>query len=189
MALPSGGTPVTKETFHAWLKMRKVRRDKERKQKNADASKRKKGGVLTGAQLFAKNKNIFVDDEAGAGTTSSSLGASGAAARCFRLPTRLGGEEGRCPWLGPAREASLFLRGAARGAGKARCLPAVRDAGGICCCHQHHPTGRAAHQRQPAPLTPRRMRARMQASPPSGCSLRTHSLRRTQRARAVPRCA
>ena len=67
MALPSGGTPVTKETFHAWLKMRKVRRDKERKQKNADASKRKKGGVLTGAQLFAKNKNIFVDDEAGAG--------------------------------------------------------------------------------------------------------------------------
>ena len=67
MALPPGGTPVTKETFFAWLKARKLRREKEKKEKSAEKAKKRKGGVLTGAQLFAKNKSIFVDDEASAG--------------------------------------------------------------------------------------------------------------------------
>jgi len=67
MALPPGGTPVTEKTFFKWLEDRQKRRVKEAAQTKANATKKKRGNFLTGKALFAKNSDIFVDDEAGAG--------------------------------------------------------------------------------------------------------------------------
>ena len=63
MALPSGGT-VTKESFHAWLKARKVRRDAEKKKKRPKPRKRERVSAYWSATLY-KNSKIFVDGEAG----------------------------------------------------------------------------------------------------------------------------
>lgn len=59
-------TPVTKEKFDEWLKIRKERLDKERKVKVAEelkdmGVKAKKG--LTGRELFEKDADIFADAE------------------------------------------------------------------------------------------------------------------------------
>ena len=67
MALPAGGTPVTEETFMAWLEKRRKIKAKEKKQKQEDAKKKNKGITLTGRMLFDSNKDIFKDDDAAAG--------------------------------------------------------------------------------------------------------------------------
>lgn len=59
-------TPVTKEKFEAWVKVRKARLDKERKTKITEELKNmgvkvKKG--LTGRELFEKDSEMFADAE------------------------------------------------------------------------------------------------------------------------------
>lgn len=71
-ALPSGGTPVTEESFKAWLKRKaEERRQAEEKEKQAiiEASKKKdqRGIGLSGRDLFTFDPSLFVDDDAAAG--------------------------------------------------------------------------------------------------------------------------
>ena len=71
-ALPSGGTPVTEESFRVWLKRKaeekKIAEEKER-QAIIEASKKKeqKGVGLSGRDLFMFDPSLFVDDDGAAG--------------------------------------------------------------------------------------------------------------------------
>lgn len=72
-ALPTGGgTPVTEESFKAWLKNREEQKqDAIQKEKQAiiDAAKGQRGPLLglSGRDLFAYDPSLFVDDDAAAG--------------------------------------------------------------------------------------------------------------------------
>jgi hypothetical protein len=71
-ALPSGGTPVTEESFKAWLQRKaEERRIAEEKERQAiiEASKKKdqRGIGLSGRDLFMFDPSLFVDDDAAAG--------------------------------------------------------------------------------------------------------------------------
>jgi len=71
-ALPSGGTPVTEETFKQWLiKRAENKRDAEEKERQAiiDASAKKgqKGIGLSGRDLFTYDPSLFIDDDGAAG--------------------------------------------------------------------------------------------------------------------------
>jgi hypothetical protein len=71
-ALPSGGTPVTEESFKQWLIMRaETKRDLEEKERQAiiDASAKRgqKGIGLSGRDLFTYDPSLFVDDDGAAG--------------------------------------------------------------------------------------------------------------------------
>lgn len=71
-ALPSGGTPVTEESFKRWLVRRaENKRDAEEKEKQAiiDASAKKgqKGIGLSGRDLFTYDPSLFIDDDGAAG--------------------------------------------------------------------------------------------------------------------------
>ena len=61
------GTPVTEESLAAWREARAARIAAENAAKVAAEMKKKKGGkglsVLSGKELFAYNRDLFVDDD------------------------------------------------------------------------------------------------------------------------------
>ena len=70
-ALPSGGTPVTEESFKAWLKRKaEERRIAEENERQAiiEASKKKdqRGIGLSGRDLFTFDPSLFIDDDGAA---------------------------------------------------------------------------------------------------------------------------
>lgn len=61
--LPSGGTPVTKETFEAWKKKKEDDRLAElQAMRDAALKKPGKGNALSGRDLFTFDPSLFIDD-------------------------------------------------------------------------------------------------------------------------------
>lgn len=65
-ALPSGGTPVTFETFQAWKLRKKEEKRIELEEAKKKAAKESGRSVMSGRDLFAYDPSLFVDDDGAA---------------------------------------------------------------------------------------------------------------------------
>ena len=67
-ALPQGGTPVTEETFKAWLLKKAAEKAKAVEEAEAAKGKKKDGNrnMASGKQLFVMDPSLFVDDDGAA---------------------------------------------------------------------------------------------------------------------------